>query len=371
MCFNLLVRVAWILVILLGLATPSFSQDTAETPLDKHPYLLRISRSTPHLDTCVLLKRDGNYHLERDHDEATEVSEGELAADELSKLQRWLDNEQLKKITNDQIVTPLVIISVESLQIDVFRGDHLQELLFPSIESQSPFHESLAPLLEWFDELHKFPHRAIPEDSGKNNCLTPGKIELRTRPALSARAGQPTSPADGVAQANTDVQGPQAPASPSYLMRLEYTRFEQREAQRTCAVVYADGRYHLEKSSQQMNEPVKAHIYEASLQATELQGLQKLLDDPLLKELKHGNVPDNSLFAATDITHVWIPRDMEVQEMEFASDLRVQAAIGGHYIVNDKNTRLVRPLQKWVNTELRADKVNLIKGAVANACAPK
>lgn len=370
MCFNLLVRGAWIFGLLMWLALP-LPHSPSGAPLDQHPYLLRISRATPHLDTCVLLKRDGNYHLERDHDDATEVYEGELSADELSRLQQWLDNEQLRKLTNEQIVTPLVIINVESLQLDIFRSDTLQELLFPSSESQGPFHEGLAPLLGWFDELHKAPHRTIPEDSGKNNCLTPGKIELKTRAPASALTGQPAaSAASSVAPTSTDAKAP-LPVPGSYLMHFEYTRFEQREAQRTCAIVYADGQYHMEKSSQEMNERVKWRIYEASVEASALQELQRLLGDSALQSLKHGNVPDDSLFAATDITHLWIPRDMETQDLQFATDLRVQAAIGGHYIVNDKNTRLVRPLQKWVNTELRADKINLVAGATANSCAPK
>jgi hypothetical protein len=366
------VRAAWILALFLGLARPAHPQGVPRTPPEKHPYLLRISRATSHLDTCVLLKSDGNYHLERDHDDATEVYEGELPGEELSSLQQWLDNEQLRKLTSDQIVTPLVIISADSLQINIFRGDHWQDLLFPSIESESPFRESLATLLEWFDELHKARHRTIPEDSGKNNCLMPGKIELKTRPTASAQSGPPESPAaGGAAPTPADVKIPQSAAVPRYLMHLEYTRLVQREAERTCAIVYASGRYHLEKSSQQVNERVKWKIYEASLEAPELQGLRELLDVPELKALQHGNIPGGVMFSFSDSTTVWIPRDNVVQELQFASDLWIQAAIGGHYVVNDKNSRLVRPLQKWVLTKLPADKATLMVGATSNSCAPK
>ncbi len=382
----------------MGLAFPAQPQSTPQISSDSYPYLLRISRVVPHVDTCVLLRRDGGYHLERDHDDATEVYEGELTADELSRLHQWLDNEQLRKLTREQIMTPLVITSVESLQINIFRGDHWQDLLFPSSESQRPFHDSLSPLLEWLGALHNAPHRTIPEDAGKNNCLTPRRIELKTRawvkgqtpgasatgavteanadaqvpgavPAISSQAGQPA--AGGVAQVNSDVRAPQTAAVPSFLVRLEYNRFVQREAERTCAVVYADGRYHLEKSSQEIGGRVKAQVHEASLEASQLQGLRQLLDDPDLKALQHGNIPDAAVFSATDITRVWIPRASQVQHLEFASDLRVQAAIGSHYVVNDKNTRLVRPLERWVKTELPANKTNLVEGAVPNQCVPK
>jgi hypothetical protein len=363
-------RATWILALLMGLAFRALPQSTANAPPGKLRYLLRISRATPHLDTCVLLRGDGNYHLERDRDDATEVYEGEVAAEELSKLQQWLDNEQLRKLTNDQIVAPLVVRSVESLQINIFREDHVQYLLFPSIDSQSPFHESLAPLLEWFDELHKARHRTIPADSGKNNCLIPHRIELHTRPEVSAKTGETASSAGGgVPQPQTDVTAPQP--VPSYLVRLEYTRFVQREAERTCAVVYTSGRYHLEKSSQEIGGRVRSQVYEASAEASELQGLGQLLDSPDLRALQHGNIPEGVMFSFTDSTVVWIPRGEQVQHLEFATDLRVEAAIGGHYIVNDKNTRLMRPLQKWVMTKLPADKTNLVAGATSNSCAPK
>jgi hypothetical protein len=365
-------RTTWILALLVGLALPALPQSAAGGPLDKSPYLLRISRATPHLDTCVLLRGDGNYHLERDRDDATEVYEGELSADGLAKVQRWLDNEQLRKLASDQIVTPLVVASVESLQINIFREDHVQDLLFPSVESQGPFHEALAPLLEWFDELHKARHRTIPGDSGKNNCLIPHRIELHTRPEASVQAGKTaSSAAGGIAQTQTDVAVPQPATVPSYLMRLEYTRFVQREAERTCAVVYASGRYHLEKSSQEIGGPVKSQVYEASLAASELPGLGQLLENPDLKALQRGNIPEGVKFSFTDSTTVWIPRGEQVQHLQFASDVRVEAAIGGHYVVSDRNLRLMRPLQKWVLTRLPADKVNLVVGATPNLCEPK
>jgi len=393
------VRPLWIPALLVGLAFPADSQSAPSPVFHNYPYLLRISRVVAHLDTCVLLRQDGGYHLERDHDDATDVYEGSLSPDELSRLEQWLENEQLRKLTTEQIMTPLVITSVENLQINIFRGDHWQNLVFPSSESQIPFHEALAPLVEWFNSLHNAPHRVIPEDTGKNNCLTPRRIELRTRlsakpqtpvtsptgpgqanadveapqegivPSVSSQTGQPG--AGGMAQASTNAEAPPAVMASPFLMRLEYTRFAQREAERTCAIVYASGRYHVERSSQEIGERVKAQVYEASIEPSKVQGLRQLLDDPELKALAHGNIPDATMFSATDITTVWIPRERNVQRLGFANDLRVQAAIGSHYVVNDKNAKLIRPLQKWVKTEVAADKSTLVKGALANQCAPK
>jgi hypothetical protein len=368
LCFNLLVRAAWILVLPLGLAFPALPQGSAPASIQS-PYLLRVALAVPHLNTCVLLRQDGGYHLERDYDDATGVYEGELASQELSRVQQWLENERLQKLSSDQIAEPLVVINSESLQLNVFRGDHRQDLFFPSSESQRPFHELLTPLLEWFNGLHNEPHRTVAAVSGRNNCMPPGRIELTTRPTSGTQ--MPAAAAEAGVRPGGEAGTSSNTAAPAFLMRLQYTRFEQREAQRTCAIVYTDGRYHLEKSTQQVFGPVRSLIHEASLEVSTLQGLRRLLDDRELKALQHGNIPDNPMFSATDTIRVWIPRDKDIQQLEFASDLRVQSAMGDHFVINDKNTRLVRPLQKWVLSELPADKATLIKGAVPNPCAAK
>ena len=309
-----------------GLAFPALPQSSDQAPVQK-AYLLRLALVVPHLNSCVLVRQDGGYHLERDYDDATEVYEGELAGRELARLEQWLENERLRKLSSDQIAEPLVVINSESLQLNVFRGDHRQDLFFPSSESQRPFHEVLAPLLEWFNGLHNEPHRTIAAVSGKNNCMPPGRIELTARPAsgtqMAAAAAEEAGVRPGAAAGTTG-----SAAVPAFLMRFRYTRFEQREAQRTCAIVYADGRYHLEKSTQQVFGPVRSQIHEAPLDVSGLQSLQRLLDDPELKALQHGNIPDNPMFSATDTIRVWIPRDKETQQLEFASDLRVQSAMG-------------------------------------------
>jgi hypothetical protein len=364
-CYFSVVRIALIFPVLVWLTCPALAQETSAAA-PNHPYLLRISRVIPHVSSCVLLRQDGGYHLERDYDDATEVYEGELARQELSRVQQWLEKERLRKLSSDQIAEPLVVINSESLQLNIFRSDRRQDLFFPSSESQQPFHELLAPLLEWFNGLRNEPHRTIAAISGKNNCMPPGKIELTARPTSAAQM-----PAGEAGGPNGDAGTPGSAAIPAFLMRLQYTRFEQREAQRTCAIVYADGRYHVEKSTQQVFGPVRSRVHEAPLDGSKLQSLRGLLDDPELKALQHGNIPDNPMFSATDTIRVWIPRDKDTQHLEFASDLRVQSAMGNHYVINDKNTRLVRPLQKWVLSELPADKATLIKGAVPNSCAPK
>jgi hypothetical protein len=363
LCFNLLVRAAWMLALLFGWAYPILPQSSPPAAAAaNYPYLLRIQRIIPPLDTCVLLRQDGGYHLERDHEDTTEVYEGELSVEELSRVREWLENERLRNLTRDQLMTPLVIAGVDNLQINIFRGDHWQDLFFSSTESEAPFRESLGPLLEWFSALHKEPHRTVPEGSGKHNCMPTGRIELKTRPEATVQTGQS---AGAAVQGST---GADAATVAPFLMRLEYSRFVDRAIEGTCAIVYASGRYRVEKSHYDFGGEPNAQVHEASLDESGLRGLRQLLDDPVLATLEQGESPAGNVVFADHIS-VWIPRDKKVQHLAFTTNAHIEAAIGGHYIVNDKNSKLVQPLQKWV-LKLPADKANLIKGAAANRCRP-
>ena len=70
----------------------------------------------------------------------------------------------------------------EILQISIFRTDHWQNLVFIDDNGSQPVPRSLGPLVNWLNSLHVQPHRELNEDEGKNNCQSPKKIELTTRP---------------------------------------------------------------------------------------------------------------------------------------------------------------------------------------------
>jgi hypothetical protein len=379
-------RTAAMFALLVVLALPALPQSTAATPAVGYPYLLRVQRVIPHLDTCVLLRRDGGYHLERDHEESTEVYEGELSAEELSRLEAWLDDEQLRQLTREQIMTPLVSQARDEVQINIFRGDHWQNLLFLSSESRTPFH-ALTPLLEWFNALHNAPHRTISEDAGKTNCMTPGKIVLSTRPSPSGEPAKNAQPQGQNLEPPAQAPGGQAvlPSKPdSYLLRLLHESFDRSGVDSTCAIVYASGLYRVEHASQAFGGKVHAKVYQSMVGESQRQELQHLLEDAHLKAIEMGNLPDEFFeklqaghssmdirFLLSDATFVWIPREKAVQNLAFASDLRVQAAIGNHYLTSDKNAKYVRPLEKWVKSELPVEKSVLVDGATASFCAPK
>ena len=308
------------------------------------------------MDTCVLLQRDGNYHFERHSNGASQVQEGQIPDGEIEKVKAWLDNAQLRDLTNDEIVRPLLITDMELWQFNIFHGPKRQDLVFPGMESMKPFRTNLAPLMEWFNGLRNEAHREIPEDSGRNNCLPPHRVELKVR----SNAGAEAAPEKAV-----------TPETPTFLLRWQSeSNMWQRFAWRTCAVVYDGGHYRVEKSSQEMRGQVESKVYEGSMNAAQMEGLRHVLAEQNLAESPDIQVPENAIFAASSITSAWIPRGNRIQHLEFASTV-AQAAIGSHYEVKDPNMKLVRPVEKWIRSELRADRSTLVKSAVPNTCAAK
>ena len=141
----------------------------------------------------------------------------------------------------------------------------------------------------------------------------------------------------------------------------------------SCVIVYAGGQYHSEKSSQMLMAGARltAQVYEATLSVPVLQGLQQLLDDPSLKALQHGNIPDGALFLPSDSVGLWIPREKTVQHLEFAGEVGLPVAGQPRPVLDHKNMKLIQPIEAWVKTEIRPGKQSLIKDAAPNHCAPK
>ena len=159
-----------------------FSQN--EHPADSGiaPYLMRVQRTTPGKATCVLLRRDGQFRLETIHGDSRKVMEGFLPSSELLKVQQMLDNDDLPRLSSEKLASPRTARPFEVLQISIFRTDHWQNLIFTADkDNQTATRRSLNPLLKWVELLPRQSHRVMNEDES-NNCQSPKKIELKTRP---------------------------------------------------------------------------------------------------------------------------------------------------------------------------------------------
>jgi hypothetical protein len=176
------VLVHLISAVLIAGAVPAFSQTQAPGDSGSFPYLLRIQRTTPEAVVCVLLRRDGQFHLETSHGDHTKVFEGLLPSSKLQKVRVMLDNDGLPRLPQTPSNSPGAISASEILQVSIFRTDHWQNLVFVADAGAQSIPHSMNPLLSWLDSLHKQPHRELDEDENKNNCQSPAKIELKRRP---------------------------------------------------------------------------------------------------------------------------------------------------------------------------------------------
>jgi len=168
--------------VLISGSLPAFAQSERPADSEISPYLLRVQRTTPGNTFCVLLRHDGQFHLETSHKDRTEVWEGSLPSSQLLKVRRMLDSDDIPRLSHDKPGSPKTTRVSQILQISIFRTDHWQNLIFMDENGSESIPRSLDPLLNWVGSLHKQPHQELNEDKGKNNCQSPNKIELTKRP---------------------------------------------------------------------------------------------------------------------------------------------------------------------------------------------
>ena len=143
---------------------------------------MRLVHVREYENVCVLVRDDGQYHLERETAQKTDVSEGMLAPADLQRIEHWLSLDELFELTEDRIVRPAQSEHDVQLILSVHRAGHWQNLSFPAPASWEGFRASIVPLLQWLDEMRKVKGRAkLREDEAKNNCLPERKLELKVR----------------------------------------------------------------------------------------------------------------------------------------------------------------------------------------------
>jgi len=184
-----------IALILAALATSWAGDQQGVTPVTV-PYLLRMEQLQADKDVCVLVRRDGQYHLERLHPYGMGVSEGKLSNGELASLETLLTKDRLFQLQQSDLAGPNAAENLDKLFVSVLRPGHWQNLEFDSARSRKPYEEFLSPLLKWLDDVQKKKAKKMTEGSSRNNCLPPKEITLQTRSgerALSLNKQAPES----------------------------------------------------------------------------------------------------------------------------------------------------------------------------------
>ena len=173
-------RVAFMLA-LLSLGGSPCAQAQAE-PTAPTRYLMRLVHVHPHENVCVLVRGDGQYHLERETAQKTEIFEGNLTPAEFEHVQHLLSADELSDLTEEKIAKPEQAEHDLQLILSVHRPGYWQNLTFPVASSWEPYHDSVVPLVQWLEEMRRVKNRVkLREDQARNNCLPPPKLELKVR----------------------------------------------------------------------------------------------------------------------------------------------------------------------------------------------
>lgn len=166
-------------VIAVGLVSSMRGQENSATPPS---YLMRLVHAHVYENDCVLMRGDGQYHLERETAQKTEIFEGMLAQPELQKVEHFLSADELLALNEDKLLKPSSTGPSVQVILSIHRPGHWQNLTFAEPGSWEAYQESVVPLIKWLEEMRKSKNRVkLREEIARTNCLPPPKLELKTR----------------------------------------------------------------------------------------------------------------------------------------------------------------------------------------------
>ena len=326
--------------------------------------LVRMERVRRDEKVCVLVDQAGAYHLEKVYPAKSEVYAGSLPATGIPELERLLSSDELRRLSQQQISTPPGSDSLDQVFVAIRRQDGWQKLNFTTPESRKPFASFLDPLTKWFDTVAKDRPGASSVKSEPTHCESGGE-----RTVAGAVRGEVSSSSQMRATSTSGV----AP----FVMRIALEHVANGHTVRTCATVYPDLRYHLERSEQIPSFPLKPRVFESLITGEQLDELRRLLDAPELRTLEHNNQPNGVAVREADFTVLSIARDGSVQNLAFSSYFGIQNdrrnttqnAANSRYST-DEDVKLVKPVRKWLKDAIESRKAPEIKNAIATDCVP-
>ena len=341
-----------------------------------NPYLARMEHQTRQEDVCMLVQKDGHYHLERVITGHPQVFEGTLESSALTELQPLLTANQLVDLKQSQIEPTLVRDDIDQVMLTISRPNGWQTLTFQSGKSRKPYKSEIDPILKWLDR-NKQQQNPI-AGAATSRCIPP----------------QTTQVAGGGAKSN--------PRNP-YMMRILVDRYERAgsgatlsldkgtagesvggvtnsqamdlnafKITRTCAIVYQSGQYRFERGVQDHGSLVRSEIYRDTLDKAQLDGLRQILDTPKLAALPDSPWP--AAFAREgELVRMAVPRDKNVQTVSSASlpPRPASAALpDSTFAALSANIGLTNPIRKWVKQNIEDRKGEQAKDEPATACLP-
>ena len=328
-----------------------FGQSGAANDPTRVAFLTRLERARLGEDVCVLVSPNGEYRLERQFPAKSEIFVGSLSPSELQKLEQLLNADDLRRLTQLQIPSALIADTFDTFAVAVSRSNGIQQLVFSGPDNRK-LHSSVDSLLEWFNGVQKAEHPRIGEQNA-SHCM----------------------PARFMGPAELALVDASAAGASSYLMIMERERAAGDTVERHCVVIYRNGQYRREKSSQRLGSAMKVQAFEGLLKSSQIGELREILDFQALKNLQH-ETPPMVVFNEGEFTRLVIPRSVAIQRLSFASYFGVPPSpreAGGlsnmRYGVS-ADEHLLNPLRKWLKKNVDNVKTAPLTDVTATSCVP-
>jgi hypothetical protein len=318
-----------------------------DAPPPSPAYLLRLERLRGLDDACILVRSDGPYHLEKAAGDNVDVYEGDLPADTLQQLERWVSTDELFQLTQDKIVAPIFSQGKDELVLAVNRPGYWQNLTFPAPPTWQPYQKSVAPLSQWFDEALNAKHRQKRrEEEARNNCIPPREIKLATRPAA-----------------------PKGIAIPDFVFVIRDMQVQNDAGTKTCSIVYPDGRYHREVKAQKMDSNnVTTAVYEGHEAPDDLRDLKSILATPDLLAPRGQTLPSGGMMMEGEIVTLILPENRKLRTILFWK--YVPAGLMGARRFDESGMKELDPLAQWVKAKIDARSDAPVANGSLNDCVP-
>jgi hypothetical protein len=331
---------------------------TQDTESAASIYLLRLERASYLQSVCVLLNRNGQYHLERHTPEKVRVFEENLDAEELRDIIRILSGDRLFNLKQKQIPDMMLKSDNDQVMLEIHRPGFWQELSFPDSASREPFRDAMDPLLKWFDTLNKRKKHQLSEEAGRNNCLPPSKPQFAKR-------------SNGQAESEPSVPPPtNVPTVPTYILQMYDNRVVNFRTEVACLLVSTTGAYHLVKQSKGYSRGMNSAVLDGTLNAAELASLRALLDAPDLINQPAEKQDHELIFTVNSyFTRLAIPRGGTVQKIAAWKSYRIINNTLSRD-VEDHETKLLAPLREWLKANINENNAIVVPTPSNPRCSP-
>jgi hypothetical protein len=343
-----------------------------------YPYLLRLDHYTFEDHSCALLQNSGEFHLEIDRGGQVEVFEGTINSHQIDEIKHDLNSDPLSSLSQQQIEEPILRTGrYEKLQVTIFRGNRWQDLFFRSSDSQRAYKQQLQLLIHWLDDLHKVPHRKLPEDAGKNNCLPRSPIALQKRGVppqneVTARTRADVLPSHPAAQPTTTAarEAPRSAAAPAMsatIVRFHVLEIKNGNAHDRCALVAESGAFRFEERVQKGAKPVDTAVFSGRFKPDQLQQLRQILDDPHLMKMNHREHHGGRVVPVLgNMIELSISRPEGNQELVLSSAFD-HPEVPGFYR-GDGSLHNAEPLLKFVTEHVEGPQAQRLSKETRNGC---